>query len=251
MYLQSHNQPLFNVSALTLLISWFFAFALTVLYCYLHGYLLQHPVTSVSHSGLWSLSIWLPWAGLLPAVKRLRTYCSFSLCVIILAACALVGKLLLSALLFANSDVVLTLFRYLPFELMVAWLLLLFLSPNPTTDAKIPVNTTDKQQLDEPDDLPVPHQAILWISAARNYVELFTENNNHLMRTTLTELSASLQPYGFIRTHRSHMINKTALSHVKKINARSYKAVLRNGTHVPVSLNHLKTIEQINPARNR
>ena len=53
-----------------------------------------------------------------------------------------------------------------------------------------------------------------WIEAASNYVELHSRGRSYLIRTTLTELSETLDPAMFARIHRSTIVN---LDRVKEI----------------------------------
>ncbi len=49
--------------------------------------------------------------------------------------------------------------------------------------------------------------AINWIEAAGNYVEIHTENGVHTARGTLAAFAQRLAAAGFVRIHRSRVVN--------------------------------------------
>jgi hypothetical protein len=49
--------------------------------------------------------------------------------------------------------------------------------------------------------------AIRWIEAAGNYVEIHAEGRSHLVRGTLAAFEERLTPRGFVRIHRSRLVN--------------------------------------------
>ncbi len=242
-------QTILGLSIVPLTVIWLTVFLLTALYCYSHGVMLRHPLTSLSHSILWAVSVWLPWVLLWPGIRRWRASYNVFLCIGLLSAAALAGKILLSLLLLPDNDIALMVFRYLPFEVLVAWLLLLWLGRASTVSKPTDVASIEPPCIDAAGDLPVSPDVVLWVSAARNYVELFTHDRSHLMRTTLTELSETLRPHGFVRTHRSHMVNARALSHLKKVGSRRYQAVLLNGASVPISMKHIHEVSRLTSTR--
>lgn len=48
---------------------------------------------------------------------------------------------------------------------------------------------------------------IRWIQAQGDYVRLFTAKGSYLLRATLAELDEHWESHGFLRVHRSHMVN--------------------------------------------
>jgi two-component system, LytTR family, response regulator len=55
---------------------------------------------------------------------------------------------------------------------------------------------------------------IRWIGAEGNYVRLCTASEAHLLRETMAHLEERLDPRGFLRVHRSFMVN---LKYVKEV----------------------------------
>jgi two-component system LytT family response regulator len=58
-------------------------------------------------------------------------------------------------------------------------------------------------------------EQIIRLQADSNYTHIYLIDQKHiLMATVLRTYESILRPFGFIRTHRSHLVNK---SHVKEI----------------------------------
>ncbi len=69
-----------------------------------------------------------------------------------------------------------------------------------------------------------------WINAGGNYVELHGKEKMHLYRSTISTLEFDLQENGFIRIHRSLLINQSAIAKVSYLNSNNqYKFTLSNG----------------------
>jgi two-component system LytT family response regulator len=93
----------------------------------------------------------------------------------------------------------------------------------------------------------LPVSDIRWIGAEGNYVRLCTATETHLLRETMTHLEEKLDPRGFLRVHRSFIVN---LKYVKEVRretngdsvvimdsghkvalGRSYRSVLNDQIH--------------------
>jgi two-component system, LytTR family, response regulator len=60
----------------------------------------------------------------------------------------------------------------------------------------------------------LPVSDIRWIGAEGNYVRLCTATETHLLRETMSRLEERLDPRGFLRVHRSFIVN---LKYVKEV----------------------------------
>jgi two-component system, LytTR family, response regulator len=78
---------------------------------------------------------------------------------------------------------------------------------------------------------------IEWVEAEEKYVLLHTRTRHHLIRESLTALEARLAPAGFVRIHRSHLLNLDALQEVLTQGRGDCIAVLRSGTRLNVGRN--------------
>lgn len=60
----------------------------------------------------------------------------------------------------------------------------------------------------------MPHE-IIHCEGKGNYTEIFATNDRHfLISKTLAEYESLLEPYGFIRTHKSHLVNRIFVSYL-------------------------------------
>jgi two-component system LytT family response regulator len=73
------------------------------------------------------------------------------------------------------------------------------------------------------------------LSAAGNYVEVFTATGRHLVRDTLSHLESRLDPARFVRVHRSELVAVDAIAEVQKVGHGDCVVVLRSGAGVRVS----------------
>jgi len=86
--------------------------------------------------------------------------------------------------------------------------------------------------------------ALLWLQAADNYVELHTAERMHLLRRTLDGLLADLGP-GFVRIHRSRAVALAAVTTVEAAERGNATVRLRNGTALACSRAWREGLEQV------
>jgi len=91
----------------------------------------------------------------------------------------------------------------------------------------------------------IPHREIAWIEADGDYARVHAGGRSYLLSERMKTLESRLAPAGFLRLHRSAIVNG---AHVREVRHRShgdYDAMLVDGTIVRVSrsrrqaLNHL------------
>ena len=80
--------------------------------------------------------------------------------------------------------------------------------------------------------IKILYSDILYAEAMDNYSIIYLVNKKHIVPHTLKSLFELLEPFDFIRTHRSYIVNS------KKISAISPKSVLIDKTEIPLSENH-------------
>jgi len=94
-------------------------------------------------------------------------------------------------------------------------------------DKKIVLNTADKIHL-------VLVKDIIRCESDKNYTYFFIGSEKILVSKSLKEFDTLLQPYGFFRSHKSHLVN---IKQFKKFIKRDGGFIeLLNGDHVPVSV---------------
>ncbi|MBM3556115.1 MAG: LytTR family transcriptional regulator [Alphaproteobacteria bacterium] len=87
--------------------------------------------------------------------------------------------------------------------------------------------------------------AVLTVEAAGNYVELKTADRAWLLRRTLADVEAELAPHGFLRIHRSRLVNA---SHVREVVGREsgdFAVVLANGQELAGSRRYREVIAAV------
>ncbi|MFZ1684190.1 MAG: LytTR family DNA-binding domain-containing protein [Candidatus Zixiibacteriota bacterium] len=76
---------------------------------------------------------------------------------------------------------------------------------------------------------------IIWFESADHFVVAHTRNGKHLLSESLTTLEQSLPPAGFVRVHRSAIVNRTHVTRVLAGRFGSSSLVLSSGAKIRVS----------------
>jgi hypothetical protein len=77
---------------------------------------------------------------------------------------------------------------------------------------------------------------IITATAAGNYVEFRLQDGRRpLMRTTLSRVEATLSAHGFVRTHRSWLVNAARLRSVEAEGSGDFQLELEDGVQAPLS----------------
>jgi two-component system LytT family response regulator len=82
-----------------------------------------------------------------------------------------------------------------------------------------------------------------WIEAADNYVCLHSGRETHIVRETMNELEARLDPAQFLRVHRSSIVNLDRIRELQPWFRGDYRIVLRDGTQLTLTKNHREKLE--------
>jgi two-component system, LytTR family, response regulator len=86
---------------------------------------------------------------------------------------------------------------------------------------------------------------ILTVHAEGNYVLLKGETGTHLLREQISAMAQKLQPFGFIRIHRSVLVNSSCVEEVKTCSTGDYALRIKGGKQFKVTRNYkanLKTL---------
>lgn len=81
----------------------------------------------------------------------------------------------------------------------------------------------------------VPVSDVDWIEGAGNYVRLHVGDETHLVRASLTELEQRLGGRGFVRVHRSTIVNLDRVREMRHWSGGTHILELDDGTEVRVS----------------
>jgi two-component system LytT family response regulator len=79
---------------------------------------------------------------------------------------------------------------------------------------------------------------IEWIEAEEKYVILHTRSERHILRESMAVLEGRLSATGFVRIHRSHLVNLDALKEVVTLGRGDCVAVLKSGGQLSVGRNY-------------
>lgn len=83
------------------------------------------------------------------------------------------------------------------------------------------------------------------IEATGNYMHLHVGQTTHMIRDTLATLEARLEAAGFVRTHRSWMVNTEQVREVRPGERGVFTLVTHGGTQVPVSRSFREDIDAL------
>jgi uncharacterized membrane protein YhaH (DUF805 family) len=84
---------------------------------------------------------------------------------------------------------------------------------------------------------------ILVVEAAGNYVEFHTPARTHLVRGTLASWESRLTQRGFVRVHRSRLVNRSRIAAIKPTPAGDIDIVLDDGRNVAGSRRYRANLE--------
>jgi two-component system LytT family response regulator len=78
-------------------------------------------------------------------------------------------------------------------------------------------------------------EEIDWVEASGNYVKIHTKSDAHLLRESMKNMEAKLDPKTFVRIHRSAIVN---IDHIKELEPwfhGEYIVIMRDGTRLTAS----------------
>jgi hypothetical protein len=70
---------------------------------------------------------------------------------------------------------------------------------------------------------------VLFVEAAGNYIEFHTAGRTHMVRATLAAWEQRLASRGFVRVHRSRLVNRTRIASLKPTSAGDVEIALDDG----------------------
>ncbi|QAY75327.1 LytTR family DNA-binding domain-containing protein [Sphingosinicella sp. BN140058] len=105
--------------------------------------------------------------------------------------------------------------------------------------AAIPIREGSRTHYARPDE-------ILAVSSAGNYVEWHLEDGRKpLTRASLAAIEAQLAPLGFIRTHRSWLVNRRRVTAIAATRSGDHQLTLAGGVTVPGSRRYAAALETL------
>jgi len=88
---------------------------------------------------------------------------------------------------------------------------------------------------------------IEWIAAEDNYARIHTSDNDYLTRETLSSLETRLLQSGFIRIHRSTIVNGDYVRELQPLSNGEQRMLLHNGLELTVSRRYRDRVHRFWP----
>jgi two-component system LytT family response regulator len=110
-------------------------------------------------------------------------------------------------------------------------------SPRPRALDRLLVPEADQMHV-------VKTDAIDWIEAAGNYVELHAAGRTYLLRSTLTALEGRLDPETFLRIHRDTIVQVARIQGLHRWHGGQFRVVLGNDVERPVGRSYQARVEE-------
>ena len=102
----------------------------------------------------------------------------------------------------------------------------------------IAVKSRDTTRLVMTDDID-------WIEAAGVYVTVHTKEDSFLYRAGLAAVANRLDPFRFVRIHRSHIVNVRAIASLERRSHGEFEVVLKTGAKLMMSRTYRSEVEAI------
>ena len=88
-------------------------------------------------------------------------------------------------------------------------------------------------------------QDVDWISAAGIYVTLHAGGEEFLYRASLAVVADRLDPFQFVRVHRSSIVNLKSIALIERRSHGDFEIVLKDGTRLMLSRNYRADVEGV------
>ncbi|MES2824563.1 MAG: LytTR family DNA-binding domain-containing protein [Pseudomonadota bacterium] len=246
---------------LTSAVGWSFALCVSVIYCFLYMRYVNSRPESLTESVIWFFQEYGFWIILTPVLliglsyfSRQRQIGWFWLLVVVSLFGSIAFRLSLDFYLNPDAKFLSSLVYFTPSNVIITLLVVLAWAlvyrqvehrlPKSDQIRSEEIETIKSEQSAESlvaykgnKSVSVSINSIQIVNAAGNYVELHCADNQYLLRSTMKELEEQLKPYNFIRVHRSHLVNPTAIASVQ-----ADTLVLNSGTKLTVSQRYRKNL---------
>lgn len=93
--------------------------------------------------------------------------------------------------------------------------------------------------------LPLAVEQIDWVEADDYYVQVHVGPHSHLLRLSLRELEAQLDPRRFLRIHRSTLVNLARVKELQPLFHGEYWVLLHDGRRLKLSRSYREGLERV------
>ncbi len=90
---------------------------------------------------------------------------------------------------------------------------------------------------------------VVAVQAEGNYVSLQRESDSYLLRESISMVAEKLKPYGFIRIHRSALVNTSFVVEIKPYSAGRYGLRVKSGKEYAVTNGYKKNLKPLTEFR--
>lgn len=246
------------------IIVWLSFMVLTIVYCALmYTYVKPAPISIVENT-FWVLREWSVWLILTPILfsslqyvsnrNHLKLFSYIKIGGFILAF--IVSYQVFLAYFVDNNNVSTVLVLRLPKHAVVLALAILVWQLKYRTSTNEKENKVDKPSAivkQEPSNIIVSKgtdKVVLAVSeidavmAAGNYVEIYSNDQQYLFRSTLKAFQQNQLDDKFIQTHRSNVVNIKSIDRIKMQNSGNGTVILKNGRKLGLSKRYRKTLSK-------
>jgi two-component system LytT family response regulator len=89
-----------------------------------------------------------------------------------------------------------------------------------------------------------PHDLVV-VQAEGNYVLLQQETGSYLLRESISTIAENLKPYGFVRIHRSMLVNASFVQEIRPCATGEYELRVRGGKEYTVTRTYKKNLKAL------
>jgi two-component system LytT family response regulator len=86
---------------------------------------------------------------------------------------------------------------------------------------------------------------VVAVRAEGNYVLLQSDSTSFLLRETISAVSERLEPYGFVRIHRSALVNPSFVEEIRPYSTGEYGLRLKGGKEYTVTRTYKKNLKAL------
>ena len=107
-----------------------------------------------------------------------------------------------------------------------------------TRPAKVAIKTDGRILFIDPHDLVV-------VQAEGNYVLLQRETGSYLLRESISSIAEKLKPYGFVRIHRSLLVNAASVQEIRPCVSGEYSLRVKGGKEYTVTRTYKRNLKSL------
>ena len=218
-------------------------------YCLAHGLVIDDEL-NLPRTLAWAVASTFPWVCAWEGLKRFDLRPAQPLQLLLSAALLIAALAVSAALEYAlaefyaadTASLAQIVYRLLPIPIGIAVVRWLLRQSKPArVNTASPIDSLRESQVERVLDVPTRRGTLAvracdieYVKAAGNYVELITGDRTLLMRVTLHELASQLSLIGFVRVHRSLLVNSLHVVAARRGRRGRGVVELRSGAELPV-----------------